>query len=81
MKDISRVELEKSIHMYLGRMMFRRLASINRAYYLSNSLYFHNDIQYDSKSLNDLKNISLEDVKSVIEKYLTPENVQEIIVR
>jgi zinc protease len=30
-------DLDKSLNMYLGRMMFRRLSSINKAYYLGHS--------------------------------------------
>ena len=67
--------------MYLGRMMFRRLSSINRAYYLSSSLYFHNDINYDKNSLEALKNVKLEDVKRVISKYLKVENPLQVVVK
>ena len=62
-------------------MMFRRLSSINQAYYLGNSYYFQNDIFYDEKFIESFKNVTLEDVKRIAEKYLDPENAVEIYVR
>ncbi|MBU2493124.1 MAG: insulinase family protein [Bacteroidetes bacterium] len=73
--------LEKSINMYLGRMMFRRLSSINQAYYLSNSFYFQNDFNYDKKFLDELKNVKLSDVKNVAKKYMKVKNQVLVIVR
>jgi predicted Zn-dependent peptidase len=67
--------------MYLGRMMFRRLSSINQAYYLSYSLYFDGDIREDEKMLNDLKNVTVDDVKKAAEKYLIIENPVQVVFR
>ena len=80
-KKLTEDKLQKSINMYLGRMMFRRLASINQAYYLSYSLYFKDDINYDKDFLEKLKNVRLEDVRRVMKKYMRPENEIEVIVR
>ncbi len=74
-------ELERLISMYLGRMKFRRLSSINRAYYLSHSLYFNGDINSDNEFFKKLKNTEAADVKRVAKKYLGPENPLTIIVR
>lgn len=74
-------ELEKSVNMYLGRMMFRRLSSINQAYYLGNSLYFRNDFNYDKQFLKELKNVKLADVKNVAKKYMIVKNPTLLIVR
>jgi predicted Zn-dependent peptidase len=74
-------DLEKSLNMYLGRMMFRRLSSINRGYYLGHSQYFHDDINYDADFHETLKNVTLEDVKSVAEKYMIINNPVTVIVR
>lgn len=74
-------ELEKSINMYLGRMMFRRLSSINQAYYLAHSLYFHGDIEYDMNFFNELKNVKLDDVKQAAKKYMRINNPVSVIVR
>ncbi|MCB9248580.1 MAG: insulinase family protein [Ignavibacteriales bacterium] len=63
---ISEDEVTKSVNMYLGRMMFRRLSSINQAYYLGYSKYFNNDIFYDSKSLDELKKL----LKMILTKSL-----------
>ncbi|NJD21103.1 MAG: insulinase family protein [Melioribacter sp.] len=74
-------ELEKSVNMYLGRMMFRRLSSINQAFYLGSSLYFENDFNSDKQFLDALKNVKLTDVKSAAEKYMKVKNPMLLIVR
>jgi predicted Zn-dependent peptidase len=74
-------ELQKSLNMYLGRMMFRRLSSINRAYYLGHSQYFHNDINYDADFHEALKNVTLEEVRTVAQKYMIVKNPVTVIVR
>ncbi len=74
-------KLKRLVNMYLGRMKFRRLSSINRAYYLAHSLYFHNDINYDSKFFSELKNVKVEDIRKVAKKYMVVENPISIIIR
>lgn len=74
-------ELTKSINMYLGRMMFRRLSSINQAYYLAHSYYFDGDIYADEEALNKLKEVKIDDVNRVAEKYLKVTNPVKVIVR
>lgn len=79
--SITQGKLKRAVNMYLGRMMFRRLSSINQAYYLGHSLYFYNDINYDNKFLTALKNVTLKEVKTVAEKYLKVENPVEVYIR
>ncbi len=67
--------------MYLGRMMFRRLSSINKAYYLGNSLYFHNDYNYDKQILDELKKVTLDDVKETAKKYMHAKNIVLVVIR
>ncbi|MBK6913272.1 MAG: insulinase family protein [Ignavibacteriales bacterium] len=74
-------ELQKSINMYLGKMMFRRLSSINQAYYLGNSLYFQNNFNYDKQFLESLKNVKLSDVKEAARKYMQINNPVSVIIR
>ncbi len=81
LNDITEEDVTKSINMYLGRMMFRRLSSINQAYYLAHSYYFHDDIYYDQNFYERLGGVTLEDVVLVGEKYLHIENPISIIVR
>ena len=73
--------VEKSINMYLGRMMFRRLSSINQAFYLGSSEYFYNDFNHDKNFLDALKNVKLADVKAVAKKYMIIKNPMTLIVR
>ncbi len=79
--EFTPADLQKSINMYLGRMMFRRLSSINQAYYLAHSYYFHGNIDYDQKFLDGLKKVTLQDVQRVAQKYLKISNLVQIIVR
>ncbi len=73
-------DLEKTVNMYLGKMMFRRLSSINQAYYLAHSYYYDGDITSDAKNLDAIKNVKLDDIKRVAKKYLKAENEIEIII-
>jgi predicted Zn-dependent peptidase len=73
--------IEKSINMYLGRMMFRRLSSINQAFYLGSSEYFFNDYNHDKDFLSAVKNVKLEDVKTAAKKYMEIKNPMTLIVR
>lgn len=77
---ITEDDLEKTVNMYLGKMMFRRLSSINQAYYLAHSYYFDGNIESDKNGLDALKNVKLDDVKKVAKKYLKIENPVEIII-
>lgn len=78
--ELNEEEVQKSINMYLGRMMFRRLSSINQAYYLGTSQFFHGDLDHDSKFLEDLAKVKMEDVQRVAETYMIPHNPISIIV-
>ena len=73
--------VEKSINMYLGRMMFRRLSSINQAFYLGSSEYFFKDYMRDKNFLDALKKVKLDDVKAVAKKYMNINNPMTLIVR
>ncbi|VAX16929.1 FIG007959: peptidase, M16 family, partial [hydrothermal vent metagenome] len=77
---ITEDDLEKTVNMYLGKMMFRRLSSINQAYYLAHSYYFDGNIEADKNDLDALKNVKLDDVKNAAKKYLEVENPVEIII-
>jgi predicted Zn-dependent peptidase len=79
--SLTQDQLEKSINMYLGRMMFRRLSSINQAFYLGTSVYFHNDETYDQRFLEQLKHAKLADVRNVARKYMRVTAPLLVIVR
>jgi len=79
--DLTPEELEKTINMYLGRMMFRRLSSINRAYYLGHSLYFYNDINYDKEFLQALKKVDVKAIQTAAKKYLKADNPVLVVFR
>jgi len=66
--SLTQDKLDKSVNMYLGRMMFRRLSSINQSFYLGGSFYFFNDHSYDRQVLEDLKKVKVADVTDVANK-------------
>jgi predicted Zn-dependent peptidase len=74
-------ELQKTINQFLGRMMFRRLSSINQAYYLAYSLYFYGDCEYDQKNLDKIRQVNLEDIKRIARNYMVVKNPVTIIMR
>jgi len=61
--------------------MFRRLSSINQAYYLAHSLYFNGDINYDHNFYNQLENVKVADLKNVAQKYMKIENPVSVVIR
>ena len=79
--SLTQDKVEKSINMYLGRMIFRRLSSINQGFYLGSSMYFYNDYNYDKMFLEKLKAVKLADVKAVAKKYMTGKNPLLLIVK
>lgn len=79
--ELTAADVQKTINMYLGRMMFRRLSSINQAYYLGTSLFFHDDMNHDQALLDALKLVTLDDVNRVAEKYLEADQAISIVVR
>jgi predicted Zn-dependent peptidase len=81
LNDVDGASLEKSINMYLGRMMFRRLSSINQAYYLGHSHYFDGNMNSDTEFFEGLKAVTVKDVKKVAQKYMDGENPISIVVR
>ncbi len=78
---ITEEEMTKRLNMYLGRMLFRRLSSINQGFYLCKSFYFNRDYKADEKFLDELKNVKLANVRKVAEKYLHEKNPIYIIVK
>ena len=80
-KNVTESAVKRSVNMYLGRMMFRRLSSINQAYFLGHSKYFYNDIHHDSNILEGIKSVTANDVKTAIKKYIEIKNPVEIYVK
>jgi predicted Zn-dependent peptidase len=80
-EELTPHQLQKSVNMYLGRMMFRRLSGINQAYYLAHSYYFEGDMYQDKNILEQLEKVTVTDVKNVAEKYLNPDKSITVIVR
>jgi len=79
-EKITQDNLDKTINKYLGKMMFRRLSSINQAYYLAHSYYFDGDISTDKADLQAFKSVVLTDVKRVAKKYLKNKNAVRITI-
>ena len=80
LSDLTQQDVQKTINMYLGRMMFRRLSSINQAFYLGFSLFFEGDMNADEADLKALSTVTLEDVQRVAHQYLSAGNTLSIVV-
>jgi predicted Zn-dependent peptidase len=78
--DVTEEDLEKAVNRYLGRMMFRRLSSINQAYYLGHSWYFHQDLEYDRRNLEALQTVTIEELHRVAQRYLQVANPITVII-
>ena len=74
-------KLARSVNMYIGRMMFRRLSSINQAYYLGHSYYFFGDMYHDRDFHEKLQQVTLEEVKAVAARYLQYKATAVVIVK
>jgi len=79
--ELTEADVQKAVNMYLGRMMFRRLSSINQAYYLGHSQYFEGNMNADDSFLDGLKAVTITDVQRVAAKYLQAENPVQIVLR
>lgn len=79
--QVTQDELNTVVNQYLGRMMFRRLSSINQGYYRCVDLYFHDDPDYAQKGFEALKTVSLEQVMRAAQTYLVPKHTATIIMR
>jgi predicted Zn-dependent peptidase len=79
--SVTQADVEKSVNMYLGRMMFRRLSSINQAFYVGSSLYFTGDYNDDKQILDSLRAVTLADVKAVAKKYMVVKNPVLVVVK
>jgi len=81
LQNIDQENLDRLVNKHLGRMSFQRLSSANQGYYAAHSLYFFNDVDYDSNLLAQLSAVTVDDVQRVAEKYLQAENPWQIVVR
>jgi zinc protease len=80
-ESLTSEKLTRSVNMYIGRMMFRRLSSINQAYYLGHSYYFFGDMYHDRDFHEKLQQVTLEEVKAVAARYLQYKATAVVIVK
>ncbi len=79
--DFTPEELRKDIEKRLGRLMFRRLSSINQAYYLGYDTYFNGDPQQGEKELAALRQVTYSQVRKAAQEFLRSTRPITIIVR
>ena len=77
---LEQLEFEKSLNKYLGRMMFRRLSSVNQGFYLGKSLYKDGSYRASEKGLEDIQSVTIKDIREVASKYLKDGPSLEIVV-
>lgn len=80
-ESLTKDKFEILVNQYTGKILFRKLSSINRAFYLGSSLYLHDNYNYDDNLLNALHNVTVADIETVAKKYLDVKNPILVIVR
>jgi predicted Zn-dependent peptidase len=80
-ESLTKEKLEILVNQYTGKILFRKLSSINRAFYLGSSLYLHDNYSYDDNLLNSLRNVTVADIEAVAKKYLDIKNPILVIIR
>jgi zinc protease len=75
-------ELEKAKNGIWGSMLFYRLSRINQAYYMGVNEFRGVGYDYDDKYIENLRKVTIDQVKQVAEKYLNTDNyVLAVVVK
>ena len=73
-EEVSPEELEKAKNGIWGRLLFYRLSRVNQAYYMSVNEFKEVGYDYDDKYIKRIRQVTIDQVKQVAEKYLDTEN-------
>jgi predicted Zn-dependent peptidase len=80
-ESLTKEKLEILVNQYTGKILFRKLSSINKAFYAGSSLYLHDNYNYDDNLLNSLHNVTVADIEAVAKKYLDIQKPISVIIR
>ncbi len=73
-EEVTAEELEKAKNGIWGSMLFYRLSRVNQAYFMSVNEFKEVGYDYDDKYIKRIRQVTVDQVKRVAEKYLDTEN-------
>ena len=73
-ENVTEAELEKAKNGIWGNMLMYRLSRINQAYYMCINEFEGVGYDYDNKYIENLRKVTIEQVKQAAEKYLNTDN-------
>jgi zinc protease len=73
-EEVTPDELEKAKNGIWGSMLFYRLSRISQAYYMGVNEFRGVGYDYDDKYIDNLRKVTIDQVKQVAEKYLNTDN-------
>lgn len=78
-EGVSARELQKAKNQQRSSMVFDRLKVFNKAEALQHARFFHGDIAAVDTDLQKYEAVTLDDIRAVARKYLTPENRSVVV--
>jgi predicted Zn-dependent peptidase len=79
--EIKEEDLKRVVNKYIAGELMRGLSSINRCYYMGVAEFYKKDVDYHNKLSAELKRVKLTDMKRAKEKYLSVDNLIEVVVK
>ncbi|TKJ40072.1 hypothetical protein CEE37_10060 [candidate division LCP-89 bacterium B3_LCP] len=74
-------DIDKARNAYLGRLLLRGLTRVNQAYLMGLGEFHGEGVDRHQNWINELKEVTLEDVKRVAKQYMTTEGWTTAILR
>jgi predicted Zn-dependent peptidase len=78
--DIKKEDLERAVNRYISSELMRGLSRINQCYSMGVAEFYKRDIDYRKSQFAGLKKARLEDINRVKKKYLSIDNLIEVVV-
>ncbi|MEK6590324.1 MAG: pitrilysin family protein [Nitrospinota bacterium] len=78
--DLKTEDLEGVINTYISSELMSTLSRINKSYYMGLAEFYKKGLDYQERQLEELKKVRLEDIKRVKERYLSIDNLIEVII-
>lgn len=79
--EIKERDLERVVNKYISSELMRGLSRINQCYYTGLAEFYKKGIDYQKGQFDELRAVKLEDILKAKDKYLTVENMTEVIIR
>lgn len=79
--EIKEEDLKRVVNKYIAGELMRGLSSINRCYYMGVAEFYKKDLDYHNKLSAELKSVKPTDMKRAKERYLSVDNLIEVVVK